>query len=129
MSSKWEQFEIEEKVIGILRDALTHAPDHHFGRPYMSAYQLAIEFAYRHPEVAQKWRFVGGKGIGVRNSLAQYLGKELSTRVHERQLPHVEGALWSDMHVRTLTFQHGGAVIESALAGSRMTLSLFRYVD
>lgn len=53
MTSKWEQYGIEAKLIQILKDVRTTVPDHHFGRPYLSAYQLAIEFAQRHPEVVQ----------------------------------------------------------------------------
>lgn len=38
--TKWEQYDIEEKVIGILRKAQSHDPDHNFGKPFLTAYQL-----------------------------------------------------------------------------------------
>ena len=59
--SFWQQHGIEEKVISILRDVPDTAEGHHIGRPYLTAYQIAIEFAERHPDILEirpkSWRF------------------------------------------------------------------------
>ena len=39
--SVWESFEVERKITDILRET-PYQEEHHFGRPYLSAYQLAI---------------------------------------------------------------------------------------
>ena len=49
--SFWQENNIEEKVTQILADVPEYDPEHHLGYPYLSAYQLAIEFKQRHPEV------------------------------------------------------------------------------
>jgi hypothetical protein len=41
--SVWVDHTVEAKVIAVLTDVPLAAPGHHFGRPYMTAYQLAIE--------------------------------------------------------------------------------------
>jgi hypothetical protein len=51
--SKWQSLDIENRIISILRDTESHQPDHHFGRPFITAYQLAIVFAQRHPQVVE----------------------------------------------------------------------------
>lgn len=128
MQSKWQQYSIEEKVIAILAEAQTQNPDHHFGRPYLSAYQLAIEFALRHPDdVAALGLPVGGAGIGESNSLAQYLAQQLSQRIHAKTLNDVDGAFLSDQHVRSMEFKDGEDGVRSSLAGFGIPLSMFRY--
>jgi hypothetical protein len=39
--SVWGEREVERKITDILRET-PHQEAHHFGRPYLSAYQLAI---------------------------------------------------------------------------------------
>ncbi len=39
----WQELDIAEKVIRILRD-VPNATDHHLGRPFLTAYQIAIAF-------------------------------------------------------------------------------------
>jgi hypothetical protein len=48
--SVWGEHEVESKINDILRETL-HQEAHHFGRPYPSAYQLAIAGDRRWPEV------------------------------------------------------------------------------
>lgn len=130
MTSKWEQYGIEAKLIQILKDVRATVPDHHFGLPYLSAYQLAIEFAQRHPEVLQALGYqLGGRDIGTPNSLAQYLAQQLSQRVHAGKIPQVQGALFADQHVQTLAFRHQREMIASSLTGTGIPMALFRYVE
>ncbi len=69
--SVWGELEVESKIIDILR-GIPHQEAHHFGRPYLSAYQLAIAVDRRWPEVRTALGNlpIGGLGIGTRNSLA-----------------------------------------------------------
>lgn len=49
MTTFWEQHHCEERITAILNDVTyVPKPEHHFGRPYLSAYQLAIEFKQRY---------------------------------------------------------------------------------
>jgi hypothetical protein len=49
--SVWADHEVENKVLAILSDVHLVNDYHHFGRPYMTAYQLAINLDARYPEV------------------------------------------------------------------------------
>ncbi len=102
-------------------------PEHHFGRPYLAAYQLAIAFAHEAPEaVAALGYQIGGEGTGERNSLAQYLARELSARIKDGRIGHIEGAFLSNLHLNDITFMHNDNLIRSSLTGSGYDLSLFR---
>ena len=61
--SMWEEFDFEPRILGILRDDA--GPDHHMGPAFLSPYQIAIEFARRHPadfQQLQRRGFpIGGK--------------------------------------------------------------------
>lgn len=130
MSSKWEQFGIEEKIIQILKTVQTNVPEHHFRLPYLSSYQLAIEFDQRHPDVRSALGYkLGGIGNEDHFSFTQYLARELSRRIHLKLLPQIEGALLSDQHMKCMTFHNGDEEIHSSLAGFGMALSMFRYVE
>jgi hypothetical protein len=126
--SVWERFEVERKIIGILRET-PHQEAHHFGRPYLSAYQLAIEVDRRWPDLRNALDNppVGGLGIGTRNSLAQYLARELSRRIKSGELTTVEGAFLSDEDLEELIYvESDGQRVTSSLTGSGYHLSLFR---
>ena len=123
----WQQHDIEDKVLAILREAREDREGHHWGRPYMTAYQIAIEFARRHPAtVANLGWPVGGAGSGERNTLAQYLARWLSqyTKIH----PHgpIEGGFLSNQHLHDISFGLGEDVIHSSLTGTPFALSMFR---
>ena len=106
--SHWQELGIQAKIDAILADALTHDPHHHFGRPFLTAYQLAIEFERRHPEdVAVLDLPIGGAGTGQRNSLAQYLAGSLSEDLAENRIDHIEGAHISHQHLNDISFKRG----------------------
>ena len=72
--SMWEALNIENKVEGILLHAEGHPDEHHFGSPFMTAYQLAIAYAHLYPDDVQNLGLpLGGEGTGVSNSFSQYL--------------------------------------------------------
>lgn len=81
--SLWEVHQIEEKIRAILSDVEYYDPDHHFGRPFFTAYQLAIELEKRYPPVVAAIGYpIGGKGVGVKSSFSQYLARELSKKLN-----------------------------------------------
>lgn len=128
--SIWEQQAVEAAVLEVLREVhLNNPTGHHFGRPYLTAYQLAIKVNRVHPQIAAALRVsVGGAGTGTRTSLAQYLARELSQRIKQSPSTYrVEGAFLSNEHVDSVVFRDAdGASITSSLSQSGFDLSLFR---
>ncbi len=125
MTSLWEQHDIENVVIQILTDV--NDEGHHFGRPFLTAYQLAMEFDRRHNNiVTQLGKQVGGAGTGERTSLAQYLALELSRQIRDDPDYPIEGAFISNQNVRELSYNRGNEIITSSVTGSRYSLSMFR---
>ena len=125
--SHWNEYQIEDRVTQILSEVPDAADWHHFGRAYLTAYQLAIEFSARFPEVVEDIDLpLGGRGSGQRNSLAQYLAKELSRRINSGEITHIEGGFLSNQHLRDINFLNGEEVIYSSLTGTNYTLSMYR---
>ncbi len=125
--SLWQELNIEDKVTQILRDIPDAAPEHHLGRPFLTAYQIAIEFANRYPDDAARLGFpVGGTGTGQRNSLAQYLAGQLSRNISTGQMPHIEGGFLSNQHLSDISFRNDIETIHSSLTNTNFTLSMFR---
>ncbi len=131
--SIWESESVFDAVLEALGEPHLNNPDgHHFGRPYLTAYQLAIKVDAAHPNIrAALGVEVGGSGTGARTSLAQYLARELSRRIKqagESQTPYlVEGAFISNEHSRALTYvKADGSAMTSSLTGTGFDLSLFR---
>ena len=92
--SIWVDHRVEERVTEILSDVYAHQVDHHFGRPYLTAYQLAIAFARAAPEVVRALGYqVGGEGIG---------------RTHQPGTVPGPGTLAADSHRRD--YAHRGGV-------------------
>ena len=47
--SQWEQYVMTAKIESILRD-FKYAEPHAFGQPFLSVYQISLEFEHRYPE-------------------------------------------------------------------------------
>ncbi len=125
--SHWQEYNFEQKIVGILVDIQYYKPEHHFGRPFISAYQLAIEFAIRYPsDVARLGYQVGGEGIGERVSLAQYLAGQLSDRIKNHEITSIEGSFLSNLHLSEIIFDNNGQSIKSSLTKTQFDLSMFR---
>jgi hypothetical protein len=125
MVSHWEEYRIGDIVNQILSEVEDEG--HHFGRPYLTAYQLAIEFDRRHHDIAiQLDKEVGGVGTGEHSSIAQYLALELSKQIRENPEHDIEGAFISNNYVRELSYNHQNNIIVSSLTGTGYSLSMFR---
>ena len=128
--SNWVKFGFEEKISEILEQIHYVEPGHHFRRPFLSAYQIAIEFARKHPDVVESLGYkIGGKGIGERKSLAQYIARQLSGKIKQDENYFIEGAFISNLHLKTINFIHDKEEIESSLTDSQFDLSMFRLVE
>lgn len=78
MDPLWKKYKLEEKIIAILSEVPGKNDTPHFGNVFLSAYQLAIEFAKRYPKYRKDFELekeIGGKDTGEYTSLAQYFGK------------------------------------------------------
>jgi hypothetical protein len=131
--SIWESESVLDAVLAALGEPHLNNPQgHHFGRPYLTAYQLAIKVDAAHPSIRAALNTeLGGSGTGAHSSLAQYLARELSVRIRraaEANVPYpVQGAFVSNEHLTALTYRTGtGAELTSSLTGTGFDLSVFR---
>ncbi|MFC5290928.1 hypothetical protein ACFPM7_28090 [Actinokineospora guangxiensis] len=131
VTTLWQRLAVEAKVVEILEAVPCIAPvPHQLGRPYLTAYQIAIRLDERHPEVAHELGVeIGGRGVGRNFSLASYLGRQLSELVRRDQdgTHPIEGAFLSSQSVTALTYIDAkGNSVESSATGTPYDLSLFR---
>jgi hypothetical protein len=124
--TNWEKYGLEEKIRKILAEVSPSFPGHHLGRPFLTAYQIAIKLDEAHPHIARELGYeVGGKGTGRHVSLAQYVGGQLSQRIapdHHDRIADIEGAFLSRHSVKEMVFT--GGVVSSA--EGRQDLSMYR---
>jgi hypothetical protein len=126
--SLWDELQLEDKIFQIL-SVESHNPDHHFGRPFLTPYQIAISFKALFPdEFARISKPVGGKGTGQKDSLAQYFANELSQRINKGLITNIEGRFLHRKHLLTLQYDDEGKVIESS-AMQAYDLSMYRRID
>ena len=122
--STWEQFSLEARIREILSAVPLREPDHHFGHPFLTAYQIAIAFAaLHHADYEAIGLEIGGRGLGERDSLAKYFSNQLSRRIRSGEITDIEGRDLNLDHVRTLDFDFGDERIET----STEPLSMFRF--
>lgn len=127
MASIWEQYNFEARITEILADVQTTTEAHHFGRPYMSAYQLAIEFSQRAPDAVEALGYpIGGEAAGKPNSLAQYIAGELSRRIKNGSIQDIEGSFLSRRHLNDINFNNRGTSIRASTTDAGFDLSMFR---
>lgn len=129
MSSQWEQYDIENKIRAILRRVTSHDPAHHFGRPFLTAYQLAIAYdQHHHQDVVEMGYQIGGLGIDEQVSLTQYLANQLSRRIKGGHIRDIEGVFLSNDHLHDIFFKksEGNEIIQSSLTQTQYPLSMFR---
>ncbi|WP_433003301.1 hypothetical protein [Kribbella sp. CA-294648] len=128
--SAWNDFDLDTKV----RDALTTVPivneaGHHYGRAWITTYQLAIKIHELNEDLAARLNLkVGGLGTGEQSSLAQYLARQISAQIKRLGNGYpIEGAFLSGIALTELSFKmHDGSSLTSSVTGSGYDLSLFR---
>ena len=125
--SNWQRYDLENRITQILSTVSDSADNHHFGRVFLTAYQIAIEFANRYPDDFSELDLpVGGAGTGQHNSLAQYFAQQLSRRINSGEIQHIEGGFLSNLHLNDISFISDGSLLHSSLTGSGFTLSMYR---
>jgi len=123
--SQWSDHNLEARIIEVLSQI--SSAGHHFGRPYVTPYQLAIMLLERYPELSSLGP-VGGAGIGQQTSFSQYLARQLSgqIKVNGSSYP-IEGAFLSSRSAKEISYvDSAGNPVVSSLTGSGYDLSLFR---
>jgi hypothetical protein len=124
----WAQYNIYAKLRDILA-AVSY--EHHFGgRPFVTAYQLAIEFDKQYPTIVAALNLpIGGEGTGRHNSLSQYLAHQLSIRIKSGTITDIQGGFLGNLNLNSITFNGPSGVITSSLTGSGYPVSIFRLTD
>ncbi|MDO5518508.1 MAG: hypothetical protein Q4F66_13215 [Clostridium sp.] len=129
--NKWETYDLERKLKKILsKEKYKPDPEHHLGRPFLSAYQLAIEFAKTYPHEFEEIGLpIGGKGIGRKKTLAQEIAKRLSQGIKNGTITGIEGGFFSHENLKEMTFKYDDGEIISSLTTGKGDLSMFRMID
>lgn len=123
--AQWDQLQMDARITQLL-DVQSHEPDHHFGRPFLTPYQIAIGFQQQYSvEYRTIGKPVGGRGTGQQDSLAQYIALELSRRIQDRRITNIEGRFLHRANLHTLQYEVDGQIIESSTM-QVCDLSMFR---
>ncbi len=127
--SIWVNEGIENKVISILKNIKS---DHHFGTPFVTAYQLAALFKSNYPTSTISNLKIGGKKSKAGFSLAKYLALQMSIHIKYHGMQNVEGALISNEYLSDIVIKYNNGnnsnYIHSSI-GNANELSLFRYKE
>ena len=125
--TKWDKLQMEYRIQDILDNQEYPKRFHHLGRPFLSAYQIAIEYARRYQtEFNSLGIKIGGKEIGKHSSFSQYIGKQLSTRLNKHMLPNIQGGFFSNIHLNDLEFSSIDGPIHSSATEGKYPVSIFR---
>ena len=128
--SIWKKYKFKERILKILK-GIKYCRNHHFGRPFLTAYQIAIEYSKSYTEDFKKiGKPVGGKDTGKHNSLSQYIARELSRRMKPKGelFGLIEGGFISNDYLVELRFDSvkEKKKIKSSLTKTDYDLSMFR---
>ena len=94
--SKWDEHNLTEEIKAILSGVKPQNETPHFGNVFLSSYQLAIEYAKRHPDYLEiLGKEIGGEGTGSYDSLAKYFAGKLSVKIKKDSNFPIEGGFLS----------------------------------
>ena len=124
--SFWDELGLEDTILRIL-DIPPYQETHHFERPFLTSYQIAIELNEAIPDLCDQInKPLGGKGTGEYNSLAQYIGLELSRRIRDDKIPNIEGRHLFHKDITLIRFSSQGTSID---ASDLTYYSMYRRTD
>jgi len=104
--SDWKDT-FEEHVFEVLRSkTFALKKPHHFGSPFISAYQIAVEFEVQFPDVVDKYNKGVGSGYDGMHNLAAYIARSLSQNIKNNPNYAVEGAWLSANGLDDLAYLH-----------------------
>ena len=100
-------------------DCEEYEPGHHLGRPFMSAYQIAIRFAEEHPDHALVETLpLGGEGTGSHQSLVQRIARFLSQAIRDGRAEHIEGGFISHDCIEDFSFNSEDGIVRVSIQGA-----------
>ncbi len=116
--SDWDRYQMTERIRAILRPLQNGYPyESYDGNPYLSAYQIALEFQRQFPREFQEMaRLLGGEGSGQGYSLPMYIARFLPNRA---DAPDIEVAFLHHQDLISVYFTDN-------LKASTAYLTLFR---
>lgn len=120
--SIWKEECVDDKIAESLRELNA------VGDNFVTAYQLAIQFAKDHGEVVDKLDLkIGGEGTGERQSLASYLAREIRRHKRAGDMGEVDMAFLSNKCIEDIYFKDGeGETFKSSIKGGDKEISMFR---
>ena len=125
----WDDHHLQEKITEVLAEITYNDPEHHFGRPFLTAYQLAILIKERFPDTFRRFGHpIGGRGSGVSYSFTSYLAGQLSQKIRDGAVANIEGGFLSNQKLQEIEFTDAGERVFSSLTDTQFDLSMFRYV-
>ena len=124
------QFDLIQAVRDVLKTQVVpvmgSGSKHHFGRPFMTAYQIAIKVRRLHPSFKPQLP-LGGAGTGPGDTLARVVAHDLSVAIANGNANDIEGAFLSNAYELKLVYQdEAGNNICSSLTDSDRGVSIFR---
>lgn len=99
-----------EKLKKILSEVKLYEKDHHMGLPFLSAYQLAVEFERQYPDEASKIEKLPGT-----------IARTLSQAIINRDCLDIEGGFLSHENIKVMEFSNGYEITQ------KNAHSIFRY--
>jgi hypothetical protein len=127
-SSLWDQHNVTDLIRQILQSV---PPEQHYGtgRPFMTTYQIAIEFARRFPTVATALGHPpGGQGQGP-YALTNYIARWLPDRIVNRGVRDIEFRFLSAQNMTSLQFDDQGTTITATTNQAGFDATMFRLID
>lgn len=123
--SVWKDENIADKIVEILKNIKYKNGKHNFGNPFLTTYQIAIEFKMKYPNVVNKLpnhKDIGGEGLGDYNSLSQYIGRQISEHYQEMKNLGVECGFLSSNNLVEIEFSNN-------VKSSVDDVSIARYIE
>ena len=124
--SLWDENDLGRKIEELLAGVKFKA-DHHFGRLFVTPYQLAIMFKNSFPEDSKRMGYqIGEEGSGGQYSLASYLARQFSRKLEREELPNIEAGFQSNIRLSKVTLADSDGPVTSTATNSQCDLSFFR---
>lgn len=128
MSSLWDQYDVTNCVRQILR---SYTPDTTYstGRPFLTTYQLAIEFTHQFPQIANTiTASTGGEGHGP-YALTTYLARWLPDRITNRGVTDIELRFLAPTHISSIQLDSGQTIISTTTDQAGFNSTMFRAIE
>ena len=127
MEALWDQHQVTDLIRQILR-SVPSEQQYGTGRPFMTTYQLAIEFVSRFPQVAAALGCpAGGQGQGP-YALTTYLARWLPDRIFNRGATDIEFRFLASQHIVSLQFDDNGTTVTATTTQAGFNSTMFRLI-